>query len=83
MHNYVLDSNTILCTNLQTLYTEGLERLQRRQDYTCHTESDGVIACCGLRIKIFPKMEKFWTELPGLFNYLSFNKSWHGVKVSK
>ena len=25
------DSNTILCTNSQTLYTEGLERLRRRQ----------------------------------------------------
>ena len=24
------DSNTILCTNSQTLYTEGLERLRRR-----------------------------------------------------
>ena len=25
------DSNTILCTNSQTLYTEGLVRLRRRQ----------------------------------------------------
>ena len=35
-HIYVLatlrDSNTILCTNSQTLYTEGLERLRRRQN---------------------------------------------------
>ena len=53
--------------------TEGLERLRRMQDYSCHTESswkqasrhvilnllrDGVIACCGSRIKMFPKMEK-------------------------
>ena len=40
---------------------------------------DGVIACCGSRIKIFPKIEKLWTEILGLFNYLSFIKSWHGV----
>ena len=29
-----LDSNTILCINLQTLYTETLERLRRRQHFT-------------------------------------------------
>ena len=89
------DSNTILCTNLQTLYTEGLERLRRMKDYSCHARKqasrhvtlnllrDGVIACCGSQIKIFPKMEKLWTEILGLFNYLSFIKSWHDVKVSK
>ena len=31
---------------------------------------DWVIACCGSRIKTFPKMEKLWTEIPVLFNYL-------------
>ena len=53
------DSNTILCTNLQTFYTEGLERLRRMKDYSCHARKqasrhvtlnllrDGVIACCG------------------------------------
>ena len=39
-----------------------------------------MIACCGSRIKIFPKMEKLWNEILGLFDY-SFIKSWHHVKV--
>ena len=84
-------------SNLQTLYTEGLERLQRRQDDSSPTESswkqasrhvalnllrDWAIACCGSRIKTFPKMEKLWTEIRVLFNYLSFIKSWHDAKVS-
>lgn len=38
MPTYVLatlgDSNTILCINLQTLCTETLERLRRRQNFT-------------------------------------------------
>ena len=79
------------CTNLQTLNKEGLERLRSRQDYSCHTESswkqasshvtlnllrDWVTACCGLRIKTFPKMEKLWTEIPVLFNYLLVSLAW-------
>ena len=39
-----------------------------------------MIACFGSRIKIFPKMEKLWNEILGLFDY-SFIKSWHHVKV--
>ena len=79
------------CTNLQTLYKQGLQCLRRRQDYSCHTESswiqtsshvtlnllrDWVIACCGSRIKTFPKMKKLWTEISVLFNYLLVSLAW-------
>ena len=56
---------------------------QASRHVTLNLLRDGVIACCGSRIKIFPKMEKLWTEKLGLFNYLSFIKSWYDVKVSK
>ena len=47
------NSNTILCTNSQTLYTEGLERLRRRQSHQTLL-SFGTVFCFTLKTQSIP-----------------------------
>ena len=47
------DSNTIMCTNSQTLYTEGLERLRRRQSQQTLL-SFGTAFCFTLKTRSIP-----------------------------
>ena len=47
------NSNTILCTNSQTLYTEGLERLRRRQSQQTPL-SFGTVFCFTLKTRSIP-----------------------------
>ena len=47
------NSNTILCTNSQTLYTEGLERLRRRQSRQTPL-SFGRVFCFTLKTRSIP-----------------------------